>query len=154
MFKIVSSESHSRHRWFRRLTVVGLAAAAASVALASPASAAWKNCGDYICTKYYTKAETQQLNRDFQDADAATGGVVGLICNYLPITENCGFGSNGYYNQLKESTALAAALDGCLKVESSADPDQTWVRAGVTTNPDWCLTRDPSNNVPDQAYWG
>lgn len=74
-----------------------------SSASASPAS--WENCGDRICTTYYSRAETRDLLRTVEKADyyahqgeltrcsAASGvfgGVVGALLGAIPTV---GFGA-------------------------------------------------------------
>jgi len=60
-----------------RVLVMSMLAITAVVGLnlttASPASAAWENCGDYVCTEYLTRDETRAVSEYLNNVTRGAG---------------------------------------------------------------------------------
>jgi hypothetical protein len=70
-----------------RLLVMSMLAITAVVGVdlttASPASAAWENCGDYICTEYLTRDETQAVSQYLNSVTPYSNGASQGFCAYV-----------------------------------------------------------------------
>lgn len=68
------------------------------------------------------------------------GGVCGVLADFS--------------SDWSDAAAQAANEAGCLKVEYSANPNESWKDPGVVTKSPWCLDNDPSRVLPDAVHWG
>ncbi|OZE92867.1 hypothetical protein CH299_28555 [Rhodococcus sp. 14-2686-1-2] len=140
----------------RRLKIAILAAGfSTSLAFISPAAAdaapqeAWTNCGDYICTTYFTKAQTKAYANYFNGVAGTTGRIAeGAFCGFAlaPVNKvlaiigatSCPELTADYnVSAWKSASNDAVQAGGCLQAEKSRNGNPL-LKPGYTTHPSYC----------------
>lgn len=130
-------------------TVVATVALTGSgLAVASPASAAWEDCGDYVCTTYYSRTETRAVKEYADNVVPQTLGIVTGLCSVIGdwfgkagggvAAGGCSIGLDSY--DWRGDLDDAVSSNACFQV---AYPNAWWGRitpdAGSTNHPGYCF---------------
>lgn len=119
---------------------------------------AWENCGDYICTTYYDRAQTraiaQYLNETAGGAEDIATGICGIITAGIGVRTGfvgailAGAGGAALCDRIinlddwVEAANNAVNDNGCLQMEygtSRLSLSRMAPAPGYTTHPDYCF---------------
>lgn len=144
--------------------MVAAAALSGGVVFAAPASAApaqgdsWVDCsGPTLCTKYWSRAQTQKVDQDFQAAATSAGVVISALCGAAGgvggglvggpagavagaavVGGGCYYATDQALGSDSADAARAAVLaNGCLQLAWRKDQTGT-PRWSYTTNSGYC----------------